>query len=451
MSTHVFLTGSILPALLRFSMPIFFSLALQALYGAVDLWAVGVFGDAAGVSAVAIGSQTMQIVTGLITGLSMGTTILVGREMGRRNPRGVACAVGASVWVFGILGFAISAALVPAAPFIARLMDTPPEAFQQTVEYIQVCGAGTIFIVAYNLLSAIFRGLGDSKSPLVYVTIACVANIIGDVLFVAVWGMGPFGAAVATVLAQALSVGCALAHILRQGLSISFEKRDFSLRPPLIRQMLCLGSPIALQDACAEISYLVIIGFVNTLGVIASAGVGVAEKLGIFIFLVPMSCMQAVSAFVAQNAGAGLWVRARRVVWVGISVASVPGILLAYTLLVHGDWLSRLFTANPEVIRASTDFLRATSIECLLLSIACCFSGYFNGIGRTTFVMLQGLAAVFLVRIPFAWWASARPEPSIFVIGLATVFAALFSLLVNLVYYLCYNRRGGRRLHTDKS
>ena len=435
MSTHIFLSGPILPALLRFSVPVFLSLALQALYGAVDLWAVGVFGDAAGVSAVAIGSQTMQIVTGLVTGLSMGTTILIGREVGRGSPCGAARAVGASVWVFGVLGVAASAALVPAAPWIAALMDTPPEAFRPTVLYVRVCGAGTVFIAAFNVLSAIFRGLGDAKSPLVYVAIACVANVVGDVAFVAGFGMGPLGAAIATVLAQALSVGCALAHIARRGLSIPFSVRDFRLRPRVVRQTLRLGSPLALQDACTEISYLAVIGFVNTLGVIASAGVGVAEKLGIFIFLVPMSCMQAVSAFVAQNAGAGLFARARRVAWIGVGAASVPGVLLAYALAVHGDALSRIFTSDPGVLRASTEFLRATAAECLILSVAHCLSGYFNGLGRTTFVMAQGLAAVFLVRIPFAWWASARPEPDVFTIGLSSVLAAAFVLVANLVFY----------------
>ncbi len=434
------LTGAILPALMRFAIPILLSLMLQTLYGAVDLWAVGIFGSPADVSAVAIGSQTMQIIVGALTGLSTGTTVLLGRKVGSGDARGAAWIVGASAWLFGAIGIVLSVLMIPAAPLIAAVMDTPPEAVPQTILYIRICGAGSVLVSAYNLAAAVFRGIGDSKSPLLFVAVACVANVALDLLLIAGFGLGPAGAAIATVAAQGGSVALSFVLIRRRGLGFPLSTRFLRLRPRFARNILRLGSPVALQDLCNETAYLVIIGFVNTLGVIASAGVGIAERLSLFIFLVPMYYIQAISVFVAQNAGAGLMARARRAVLVGMATALVPGTLLAAALIFCGDALARIFTAEPSVIAASSEFLRATALESLVLSLACCLSGYFNGIGRTTFVMVCGLCSVLLVRLPVAWYASTRPNPSLYHIGLSTVFAALFMLFANLAYAFVLHR-----------
>lgn len=439
------LTGAILPALMRFAIPILLSLILQTLYGAVDLWAVGVFGTPADVAAVAIGSQTMQIITGVLTGLSTGTTVMLGRKVGAGDARGAAWVVGASAWLFGAAGIALSVLMVSAAPLIAAVMDTPPEALSQTVIYIRICGAGSVLVAVYNFAAAVFRGIGDSKSPLLFVSVACVANIALDILLIAGFGMGPAGAAIATVVAQGGSVALTLVLFRRHGLGFPLSLHFLRLRLRFVKNTLRIGSPVALQDLCNETAYLVIIGLVNALGVIVSAGVGIAERLSLFIFLIPMSYIQAISAFVAQNAGAGLMARARRAVLIGMTTAFVPGILLATALVFCGDIFTRIFTDEPSVIAASSEFLRATALESLVLSLACCLSGYFNGIGRTTFVMVCGLCSVLLVRLPVAWYASTRPNPSLYHIGLSTVLAALFTLLANLAYALVLHRKESRK------
>ncbi len=439
-----FLTGPILPALLKFSIPVLLALMLQALYGAVDLWAVGKFGSTADISAVATGSQAMQIITGLVTGLSMGTTVLLGIYAGRKDSNGAAKTIGNSILVFGILGAILTVTTLLAAPWIARVTNAPVEAFAQTVSYIRICGAGSLFIVAYNLISAIFRGFGDAKSPLCFVVIACVTNIIGDITLTKFIPLGASGAAIATVAAQAVSVVLSLILIQKKGLPFAVGKEHFRPDKKNSGSILRLGTPIALQSMCNEISYLVLLGFVNALGEVASAGVGIAEKLVMFILLVPNSYMQSISAFVAQNDGAGQFVRAKRSMWYGMLTAALLGGVLAYLSFFHGASLSTLFIKGGEtaVLDASAEFLKATSIECFILSIAYCLTGYFNGIERTTFVMVQGLLSIFLVKIPYAWFASTRSNPSLFQIGMSTAWAAVFTLLLCLWYYIHCNRQG---------
>ena len=446
-----FLEGAILPSLLKFAVPVLLALVLQALYGAVDLWAVGKFGTTADISAVSTGSQTMQIITGIVTGLSMGTTILLGQRIGQKDDNGAAQVVGTSIRIFGILGIALSVVMVAAAKPIAQMMNVPEEAFTQTVHYIQICGGGCICIAAYNLLSAAFRGMGDSRSPLVFVSIACVTNIAGDIILIDGFQMGAAGAAIATVAAQAVSVVLSVILIKKKGLPFRFTGEHLSSHKATAARIIQLGSPIALQDMCNEISYLIIIGLTNALGVEASAGVGIAEKLVIFILLIPMSYMQSISAFVSQNIGAGKQERARKAMWKGMGTAAILGGMIAYVSYFHGDALSMLFVKNgiegqAALIRDAADFLRATSIECFILSIAYCLTGYFNGCGKTGFVMLQGLCAIFLVKIPYAYYASRKAVPQLFDIGLSTAYAALFTLTVCLIYYWDSYRKASRSI-----
>ena len=441
-----FLTGSVVPALLRFAVPVLFALFLQNFYGAFDLWAVGRFCGSAEVSAVSTGSQTMLIVTGIVAGLSMGSTVLLGMRIGEGDHDGAACVIGTSVLVFGVLGVVLTVITVAAARPIALLMNAPDEAMEHTVNYIRICGAGGVFIAAYNLASAIFRGLGNSRAPLLFVAIASAVNIVGDLVLVGFFRMGAVGAAIATTAAQGVSVILSLVLIRRHGLPFALTRDSIRPNVKTMRRVLLLGAPLALQDMCNEISYLIIIGLVNALGVTMSAGVGIAEKLSMFILLVPVAYMQSVSAFVAQNTGAMQHERARRAMWDGMASAAVIGGAAAALGFFGGGVLSSLFIDDAAVIRVSAEFLKATSIECFVLSIAYCFTGYFNGTGKTRFVMVQGIIAVLAVRVPFAWYMSTRPDPVVFNIGLSETAAAVFVLIVCTAYYAVSSvRRKGRK------
>ncbi|MBR5289126.1 MAG: MATE family efflux transporter [Clostridia bacterium] len=415
-----FTQGAILPKLLRFALPVLGAMILQVMYGAVDLMVVGRFADAAAVSAVSTGSQLMHTITTVITGLSMGTTVLLGRTLGEGRNERAGGVIGGAIWLFGAMALALSAFTLFLAPQLCTLMRAPKEAFDQTVAYVRICGAGTLFIVAYNLLGSVFRGIGDSQTPLLSVVIACVVNIVGDLLFVCVFHMAADGAALATVLAQALSVAICLAVVRRRGLPFPFHKKDLRPDKRPILGTVRLGAPIALQDLLVSLSFVVLMVIVNSLGLVASAGMGVAQKLCGFIMLVPSAFSQSLSAFVAQNIGAGKARRARQAMLCGMAVSFAIGTVMFYAGFFHGDVMCSLFAADAQVIAAGADYLKSYAIDTLMTAFLFCFIGYFNGCGLTTFVMLQGLIGAFGVRIPVSFLMSRIEPVSLFRIGLAT-------------------------------
>ncbi|MGN0553513.1 MAG: MATE family efflux transporter [Oscillospiraceae bacterium] len=439
-----FTEGRIFSPLIRFALPVLFALFLQTMYGAVDLLIVGQFGGELAnvyVSAVSTGSQLMQAITVVITGLAMGLTVFVGKEIGAGQREKAGKIIGSGIFLFGVIAVGIAVIMVCTSPLLATTMHAPEEAFDQTVSYIRICSAGAVFIVAYNLVGSIFRGIGDSKMPLITVAIACVLNIAGDLLMVAIFHLGASGAAIATVFAQAVSVLISLLIIRRRTLPFALSVKDIKPQKGFIKEMLRLGIPIALQDLLVNISFLVIIAIVNSLGLTASAGVGVAEKLCGFLMLVPSAFMQSMSAFVAQNMGAKKPERARKALLCGIASSLVASVIMAYFTFFHGDLLAGIFAKDREVILAAADYLKAYALDCLLTSFLFCFIGYFNGCGSTTFVMLQGIIGAFGVRLPVSWLMSKRAEASLFHIGLATPASSLVQIILCGVYFLILLRK----------
>ena len=439
-----FTQGPILGPLIRFALPVLLALFLQAMYGAVDLMVVGQFATAADVSAVATGSQIMYTMMVVITGLSMGLTVLVGRKIGEGKGREAGSIIAGGIWLFGMLTILLSVAIFLLAPGLAKLMHAPEEAFSRTVSYVRICSCGTIFIVSYNLLGSIFRGIGDSKMPLIAVAIACVLNILGDLLLIAGFKMGAAGAALATAFALAVSVVLSLLIIRRRQLPFTFRVREIRFDRGVIGSILQLGIPIALQDLLVNISFMVLLSIINELGLIASAGVGVAEKLCAFVMLVPSAYMQAMSAFVAQNMGAEKPERARKALLYGILSSLSVSVILFWLSFFHGDLLARIFAREEAVILAAADYLRAYAIDCLLTSFLFCFIGYFNGCGHTVFVMIQGLLGAFGVRIPVSFVMSRLAEVSLFRIGLATPCATVLQITMCMVYFTLVLRRQKR-------
>ena len=439
--TQNFTKGKIFAPLIRFAGPVLLALLLQTMYGAVDLLVVGQFGTSADVSAVSTGSMVMQTVMVVITGLAMGLTVLVGRKIGEGLREDAGNIVGSGIWLFGVLAVVLSVLMVFAAPSMAKLMQAPVEALDKTISYITICSAGAIFIVAYNLVGSIFRGIGDSVMPLVTVAIACVLNIIGDLVFVALFHMGTAGAAIATVFAQAVSVALSLLLIRRREMPFSLKAGAIRPSGKLIRQILILGIPIALQDLLVSISFLAITAIVNSLGLIASAGVGVAEKLCGFVMLVPSAYMQAMSAFVAQNMGAGKPQRAQKALLCGIASSLIVGAVMGYLSLFRGDLLAGLFAKDAAVISAAAEYLKAYAIDCLLTSFLFCFIGYFNGTGNTIFVMLQGIIASFGVRLPVSWIVCRQAGANLFHIGLATPASSLVQIILCSVFFIITRRK----------
>ena len=438
--TQNFTKGNILTSLVRFALPVLAALFLQTMYGAVDMLVVGQFATAADVSAVSTGSWLMQLITSFVVGIAMGTTVLLGRRLGEGKPEEAGKIIGASIVLFTIIGVVITFFMELCAVPVAQIMRTPIEAFDATVLYVRICSAGSVFIVAYNVLGSIFRGIGDSRMPLVTVAIACVFNIAGDFLLVGVFGMATAGAAIATVLAQALSVIISVLIIRRQKLPFTFRRTDIVFDRKRMGSVFRLGLPIAFQDLLVSISFLAITAIVNSLGVIPSAGVGVAEKLCGFIMLVPSAFNQSMSAFVAQNMGAGRMDRAKRALLCGIGMSLVVGVFMAWLSFFHGDLLAGLFARDEAVIAAAADYLKAYAIDCLL-AVMFCMIGYFNGCGKTLFVMLQGIAGAFGVRIPVSLIMSKIKPVSLFKVGLATPCSSVVQIILCVGYFLLLSRR----------
>jgi len=437
-----FTEGKIYSPLIRFALPVLFAVLLQSLYGAVDLLVVGQFSDKANVSAVATASQIVQTLTFVITDIAMGTTILLGQMIGEGKRDQAGEVVGASIAMFAVIGLTVAVVMQFLAGGIASAMNAPQEAYAQTVAYTRICCGGAVFIVAYNVLGSIFRGIGNSRVPLIAVVIAAVFNVFGDLLFVAGFHMGAAGAAYATVISQALSVILSFFIIRRMGLPFAFHFKMVRFNGKLIRKVVSLGIPIALQDLLVSISFLIIMSIVNGIGVVASAGVGVAERLCGFIMLVPSAFMQSMSAFVAQNYGAGKLDRAIRALFYGIGTSLACGIVLGYLAFFHGDSMSMVFSKDAQVVAASADYLKAYAIDCLFTAFLFCFIGFFNGIGKTKFVMVQGIIGAFCVRVPVSFFMSRIVPVSLFKIGLATPCSTFLQITLCFIFLLHLHKKG---------
>ena len=433
--------GNILKSLISFAFPVLLALFLQAMYGAADLIIVGQFADTFEQSGVSSGSQLFNTITMVITGLSMGVTVFVGDCIGGGKPEKAGRGIGTGIAIFAVLAIVVTALVIPFSDNLAAFMHAPAEAFTQTSSYVRICGIGAVFITAYNVIGAIFRGIGDSKTPLITVAIACVINIFGDLLLVAGFGMGAAGAAMATVSAQGISVVASLYFISKKDLPFTFSKKFIRFDPSCLKRILLVGVPIALQDMLVQFSFLFIQVVVNGMGVMESAAVGVAEKVCGFLMLVASAYMQAISAFVAQNNGAGKWERSRKVLFYGIKTALIAGFIMGSVAFFAGNYLSAIFSNQGDVIAYAHDYLKAYAIDCLLTAVLFCFVGYFNGCGKTVFVMAQGVFGAFCVRIPAVYLMSQIEGASLFHIGLGTPISSMAQIVLCILAYRFYNRK----------
>ena len=440
-----FTEGSILKKLSLFMLPVLGALILQAAYGAVDLLVVGRFGSTAGLSAVSTGSQLMNLVTFMVTQLAMGATVLIARYLGEKKPARIGAVLGGATVVFAILAAVLFVLLVFFAHPIAVLMQAPSEALGLTTRYVRICGMGIFFIVAYNMLAAIFRGLGDSKSPLLFVLVACLINIAGDLLFVAGFKMDAAGAAIATVMAQAVSVVLAIVILLKKDLPFTLKKSDFRLNPQC-RKFLQVGLPLALQEVLTQASFLALCAFVNRLGLTASSGYGVASKIVSFAMLIPSALMQSMASFVAQNVGASKPKRAKQAMFTGMGIGLVFGCAVFALVMLKGDVLAGIFSTDAEVVQKGFEYLKGFAPETILTAILFSMLGYFNGNNKTVFVMIQGLVQTLLVRLPMSYLMSIQPNASLTKIGLAAPVSTLVGVLLNTAFYLYFTHSQQKEL-----
>ncbi len=439
-----FLEGSIFGSLIRFAVPVLGALILQAAYGAVDLMVVGWFGDAASISAVGTGSSFMQMVTFIITSLAMGSTVVIGQHIGEKKPEEAGNTVGTTILLFAGIGIAMTVVLELLAGNIAGMLQVPAESVDKTILYLRICSAGILVIIAYNVISGVLRGVGNANLPFLFVGIACVVNIIGDLLFVGLCKWDVAGAALATVLAQLVSVLLSAVIIRRQKLPISFSFGQCRIYARELKRILNVGVPIAIQETMVQISFLVVNSIVNQMGLMPSAGYGIAQKIISFIMLVPSSVMQSVSAFVAQNIGAGQKERAWKGFLTAMAAGCAAGVVIFLAGFFGGGVMSSVFTDDGEVIAQSADYLRGFSVECILTCVLFSSIGYFNGRGRSIPVMIQGLSSAFCIRIPVSIFMSRLPNASLMLVGLATPITTVYGILFFVICFVRLRREESR-------
>ena len=423
-------SGSVMKNLLFFSLPYLLSFFLQTLYGMADLLIIGQFGSVADTTAVSVGSQVMHMLTVMIVGLAMGATVNIGQAIGGRDNRRAALFTGNTVTLFMGLSSVLTLLLLVLRRAIVSAVSTPADAAAGTVDYLTICFIGIPFITAYNIISAVFRGMGDSKSPMYFIAVACAANIALDYLFIGVLGMGPAGAALGTVLSQAISVIISLIVIKRRSTGLALTKADIRPNKQIIGKILKIGIPVAMQDGFIQIAFMVITVIANRRGLNYAAAVGIVEKIIGFLFLVPSSMLSAVSALGAQNIGAQKPERARKTLLYAIFIAAGFGGTVAVIMQFLSSGAVSLFTDSAVVTRLGGEYLRGYAWDCLFAGIHFAFSGYFCACGKSGISFMHNMIAILLVRIPGAYFMSSMFPGTLYPMGLATAAGSLLSAII---------------------
>ncbi len=439
-------TGSIFKNVVYFSLPYLLSYFLQTLYGMTDLFIIGQYEGVASTTAVSIGSQVMHMITVIIVGLAMGSTVSIGQAVGGGNDKRTASCIGNTTTLFMGLSIILTAALLLLRRPIAIAMSTPAQALEGTIDYLTICFMGIPFITAYNIISSIFRGLGDSKSPMYFIAIACAANIGLDYAFMGALHLGPAGAALGTTLSQAVSVVVSIIVVRRARAGIRLKKEDFKPKRDVMGSLLRIGIPIAVQDGLIQVAFIVITIIANRRGLKDAAAVGIVEKIMSFIFLVPSSMLSTVSALGAQNIGAGKPERAKTTMRYGILITTCFGLAVVALMQLYANSFVALFTDSStqdglQVVTIGGQYLRGYIWDCLFAGMHFCFSGYFCACGRSSLSFVHNIIAIALVRIPGVYITSKMFADTLFPMGLATAAGSLLSVMICLVMYAILSRK----------
>lgn len=431
--------GSIFKNIVIFSLPFLLSYFLQTLYGMADLFIAGQFNGANVISAVSIGSQIMHMITVMIVGLAMGTTVLIGQAVGAKDSKKVSAVIGNTISLFFIVATVLTVVLLIFCKKIVYFVKTPVESIDETVKYLKICFIGIPFIIAYNVISSIFRGLGDSKSPMFFIIIACVVNIILDFIFMGIFSLRAMGAAIATVLAQIISVIISLIYMKKSKNAVKISFSDFKLKSKIAGNILKIGVPVCCQDGFIQISFMVITMIANKRGVNVAAAVGIVEKIICFLFLVPSSMLSAISCIAAQNIGAGFFIRAKKTLWAGISIACGIGLIFALLFQIIAHPVLALFTSDATVVMLGEQYLKSYVFDCFFAGIHFCFSGYFCALGKPMFSFVHNFVSIIFVRIPGAYFAAKLFPDNLFPMGMAAPLGSAFSAVICIaVYFLLF-------------
>ena len=435
-------TGSVFKTIIYFALPYLLSYFLQTLYGMADLYITGQFNGVDSITAVSNGSQVMHMLTVIIVGLAMGTTVIIGRAIGGNKLDNAGRAIGNTITLFMGIAIVMTIVFLIAVKPIVLLIGVPEEAVAGTVRYLIICFIGIPFITAYNIISSIFRGLGDSKSPMYFIGVSCVANIVLDYVFIGLCDLGPSGAALGTVLSQTLSVIVALAAIRRRKTGIKLVRQDFIPDSKVLGEILKVGIPVAVQDGCIQVAFIIITVIANHRGLDDAAAVGIVEKMISAIFIIPSSMLATVSALSAQNIGAGKYDRAAKTLKYATMITSVYGVFMAVIMQVLAAPLLALFTKDAAVVVLGTQYMKGYIIDSIFAGVHFCFSGYFAAYGKSYIGFMHNIISITFVRVPGSYLASKMFSDTLFPMGLAAPAGSMLSVIICVCAYMYLKRRG---------
>ncbi len=437
--------GSIWGNIMTFSLPYVLAYFLQILYGLADLFVIGRYCGVDSTTAVSNGAQVMYLITCVVIGLAMGTTVCTAHAVGAKDRKRASLIIGNTATLFLSLSVVMGVILLLCRGSIVRLIGTPPEAMQGTNDYLTVCFIGIPFIMSYNIISSIFRGLGDSKSPMYFVAVACVVNILLDFFFIGYMGWGPMGAALGTTLSQMSSVVFALIAIRRhrgeEGLApgergvLDLVRSDFKPDRSTMMNILKVGFPIAMQDGFVQVGFLLITVIANARGVYDAAAVGIVEKFIGLVFIVPSAMLSTVSAIASQNIGARRVDRAKQAMKYAMAITATYGMVVATILQFVPHLAVRIFTDDAQVVAMGGVYLRGYAWDCVLAGIHFCFSGFFTACGYSIISFAHNLLSIVVARVPGVYLASEMFPHTLYPMGLATCSGSLLSCLICVVAY----------------
>ncbi len=439
--TKALTKGSVLKNLIYFSLPYLLSCFLQTFYGMADLFIAGQFNGADTITAISTGSQIMHMITVIIVGLAMGTTVMISQAVGGNHREQIQKVIGNSISLFMFVALAMTGLLLLCIDGIITIMSVPDAAVAQAKTYLTICFTGIPFITAYNIISCILRGLGDSRTPMYFISIACVINILTDYILMGPFHMGAAGAALGTVMSQTISVVCALIYLKKKDMEIHILKHDLKPDNSIIRRLVQIGIPISLQDGLIQVSFIIITIIANGRGVIIAASVGIVEKIIGFLFLIPSAMLSSISAIAAQNIGAGEQRRARQTLGCGICIVLIFGLIFSAICQIVPESIVGLFSGDADVIHLGADYLRSYVFDCAIAGVHFCFSGFFCAHGRSFISFIHNISSIVLIRVPGAYLASEYFPDTLFEMGLAAPLGSLLSAIICICFYIHLYRK----------
>lgn len=428
--------GNVWKQMLLFAIPFFISNLIQSLYGIADMMIVSYFGGTESVAGVNTSSSIIIIVTNLATGIAAGGTVMVGQFLGAGQRENIKKSISTLfLTLLGLAAVIIIGLLLFAHPLL-KALNTPAEAYGESYGYLVVSLIGVVFIFGYNAVSAVIRGMGDGKTPLYFVIVACFVNIGLDLLFIAVFHWGATGAAAATVIAQAVSMISCVIYLVRHDFVFDFKWSSYQFDKDMFSTLMKVGLPNGVQHAATNLSFLFMTALINDIGgVAANAAVGIVGKFNTFALMLQVAFNTSASAMISQNIGAGQMKRSKKIMLCCLVLCTIMSVFVYSIAYFFPEEILLLFGAKPDVVEQGVIYMSAFRYEYVFVPVIIALNSMFLGNGNGWILLVTNLLSSFVVRIPAALYLGIAQDMGVYGIGLAVPIASCVGAIAVVVFY----------------